>query len=72
MQQILDPWAGGKRLANGALFYEVIEKELTPYINNEEKLRAEWEKLKANIEAPLEINEDDMDELRIALLNELE
>lgn len=72
LQLMLDPFAGGKRLENGALFYKVEDKELDPTINNDEKLRAIFEKLKANIDAPSEISEEDMDELRIEMLNELE
>lgn len=40
LQLILDPFAGGKRLENGALFYKVEDKELDPILRNEEKLRA--------------------------------
>jgi len=65
LQLILDPFAGAQRLENGALFYEVLDKELDPSLNNEEKLRAQFETLKANMEGASELGEDDMEELRL-------
>lgn len=40
MQKILDPFDGSRRLENGALFYEVVDKELRSDVFNEEKLRS--------------------------------
>lgn len=70
MQKVLEPLAGSKKLENGALFYEVEESELD--LLNDEKLRAEFERLKAVNEAPLEAEDEDDDTLRIALLEEME
>ncbi|CDW76795.1 UNKNOWN [Stylonychia lemnae] len=72
LQVILDPFAGQKRLPNGALFYEVQESELLPVIHNDDKLRAEWEKLKEFNSAPLEFSEEESDELQYILLQDLE
>ncbi len=41
-------------------------------LNNEEKLRSLYEKLKASSETGLEVSEDDENELRIALIDEME
>lgn len=68
----MDPFAGARRLENGALFYEVQDSELSRDLNNDEKLRAEFERLKQGNETELEVDEADIDELRVALLKELE
>lgn len=39
LQKVLDPFAGAQKLENGALFYEVEEKELNPALRDDEKLR---------------------------------
>ena len=62
--------AGAERLENGAIFYKVEDKELGD-INNEEKLRAEFARLKEANSGVLESSEEDVDQLRIALLEEL-
>lgn len=72
MQLILDPFAGAERLPNGSLFYEVQDRELDSSLNNEEKLRAQYETLKANLDNPSEVSEEDMEELRLQALSELE
>ena len=41
-------------------------------IPNEEKLRAEWERAKSSNSGVLEASEDDFNELRIALMDEME
>lgn len=45
---------------------------MLPVIHNDEKLRAEWEKLKEFNSAPLEYTEEESDELQYALLQDLE
>lgn len=72
MQLIADPFAGSQRLANGALFYEVIDKELDPSINDEERLRKHYDILKQNIESPSEYTEEELDQIRLQNLTELE
>lgn len=72
MQLIFDPFVGAQRLDNGALFYEVIDKELDPSLQNEERLRLQYEKLKLNIENPSEVSEEDLEEIRLQNLTELE
>lgn len=72
MQRIFDPLAGAEKLPNGALFYKLEDKELGTYVGDEEKLRKEFEKLKASNEGTLEVSEEDENELRIALLEEME
>lgn len=39
LQKLLDPFAGAQRLDNGALFYEVADKELRQDVFDDEKLR---------------------------------
>lgn len=62
--------AGAVRLDNGALFYKVETKEVV--IPSDEKLRAEYERLKAANEGSLEIGEEEVEQLRNALIDELE
>lgn len=69
---MFDPLAGAERLENGALFYQVQDKELSEDLQSEDKLRAEYERLKAVNSGALEVSEEDADELRKALLDELE
>lgn len=64
---MLDPFAGSKRLDNGALFYEVQDNELPAYLSNEDKLREIYEKIKDFETNPIESTEDS-DDLKIALL----
>ena len=72
LQRVFDPLAGAQRLDNGALFYKLEDKELNSELENEEKLRAEFERLKSSNSSSLEVSEDDANELRIALLQEME
>ena len=58
---ITDPFAGAQRLPNGALFYEVIDRELDPSINDEERLRKHYDILKSNVESPSEYTEEELD-----------
>jgi len=67
---VFDPLAGAERLENGALFYKVDQKEIA--IPDEEKLHAEYERLKAYNSGALEVAEDDANELRMALLDDME
>lgn len=46
MQFMFDPFAGAKRLDNGALFYEVKDEELPALLKDEDKLREEYDKIK--------------------------
>jgi len=61
--------AGSERLENGAIFYRVADSEVE--LPNEEKLRAEWERAKNSNSGVLEASEDDINELRIALMDEM-
>lgn len=67
LQKIFDPLAGSERLDNGAIFYRVVDAELSKDTFDEEKLRAEYERLKSFNSAPLE-GEEGSEEIRIALL----
>ena len=69
LQRIFDPLAGARKLENGAYFYKVADSEIHV---DEEKARAEYERLKNVNSGTLEVSEDDLDELRIALISELE
>lgn len=71
LQRILDPLAGAIKLDNGALFYQVEEKELAPEIRDQEKLRKEFERMTLQNEGVLE-GADGEDDLRIALLQDME
>lgn len=70
LQKAFDPLAGAQRLENGAIFYQVQDSELN--VHDEEKLKAEWERLKSLNSGVLEASEDDANELRIALIEEME
>ncbi len=69
MQRVFDPLAGAPRLANGAIFYELLDKELT--IPSDEKLKEELEAMKAANSSALDISEEEADQLRIAMLEDL-
>ncbi len=71
LQRVFDPLAGAEKDENGTLVYTVQDKELIN-VDNEEKLRAEWERLKAGIENPWDVSEEDQDAIRGALLDELQ
>jgi len=71
-QKLFDPLAGAEKLENGALFYRVSDKELSADLSNEDALKAEFERLKALNSGVLEASEDDLNELRMALLDEME
>lgn len=70
MQKIMDPLAGAHTDHDGALHYHVEDKELK-YLNNEEVLRAMYEKLKAAGEV-WDVDETDEDAFRLAMYQELE
>lgn len=59
LQRVFDPLAGATRLPNGALFYEVTDRELA--LPSDEKLAAEFEKLKEANSSTLEASEEEMD-----------
>ena len=48
------------------------DKELSKEVTDEEKVRAAYEKLKSVTDEVLEIEEDNDDELRMALLDEMQ
>lgn len=65
MQRIFDPFAGAERLENGALLYILKDSELSDTATNEERLKAEFDRLKSGSEV---ISEDDQNELRAKIL----
>ena len=69
---MFDPLAGCERLPNGTIVYRVHDKELSIDTSDDTKLRAEWERLKLANSGVLEVSEEDMTELRGALLDEME
>lgn len=72
LQKIFDPLAGAERQENGTLIYRLVDKELPKELFNDDKLKAEYEKLKAINSGVLEISEEESDELRMAILSEME
>lgn len=68
MQKIFDPFAGAERLENGALLYVLKDSELTQLLNDDEKLRAEFDKYKSNSEV---ISEEDEVEIRAKILESI-
>ena len=69
---LLDPFAGSRRLDNGALFYEAQDADFAESLGNEEQLRAEYAKLRDLNDTSIEVDESNLEELRIAVLQELE
>jgi len=67
-QKLFEPLATAKKLENGSLFYKVEEKEVAKDMD-EDKLRKQFER--ARSAEPLEFGEEEQDELRVALLDEL-
>lgn len=72
LQKIFEPLAGSEKLDNGAIFYRVLDSELSKDTFDEERLRAEYERLKEGSAAPIEGGEDANDEIRLTLLTEME
>ena len=70
MQKIMDPLAGAYTDKDGALHYQVEDKELK-YLNSEDVLRAQYEKFKSAAEV-WDVDEQDEDAFRLAMLQELE
>lgn len=68
MQRAFDPLCGAERLENGALFYKFEDSEVKI---DESKVRSEYENLKKSNSSALEVNEEDPNELRIALIEEM-
>lgn len=68
-QRIFDPLAGATRNENGTLVYQVEDKEFTRGMD-EVRIRAQYERA-LNQEA-LEGSEEDAEELRIALMEEIQ
>jgi hypothetical protein len=52
--------------------YRLLDKELPKELFDDERLKAEYERLKAVNSGVLEISEEESDELRMAILNEME
>lgn len=67
-QKLFEPLAGAKRDQNGTLVYTVQDKELS-YALNSEHLRRQFER--AQSQEALEFGEEEADELRVALLDEM-
>ena len=68
IQKIFDPLAGSEKLDNGAIFYRVVDSELSKGLFDDEKLKEEFERLKNSNSAALEVAEDANDDLRLAIL----
>mgnify|MGYP006875440797 CR=1 FL=1 len=73
MQRMIDPFAGAPRDANGSIVYTVEDKELDQLLmyGDEEKLRVQYEALKAKNEA-WDMDEEEEESFRMAMLQELE
>ena len=68
-QRVFEPLAGAKRNENGTLVYEVLDKELS-YGLEEARLRSQFER--AQNQSPIEQTEEEAEELRIALMEEIQ
>jgi hypothetical protein len=63
--------AGAEKLDNGALFYKLEDKELDKIFDDEDKLRAEYDKLASGADQSQEGDEDD-EALRMIILDQME
>jgi len=70
MQKLLDPLGGAHTDDDGVVNYHVEDKEITG-VDNDDLLKAEYEKSKASQEV-WDIDEEDEDAFRLAMLQELE
>ena len=68
-QRVFEPLAGAKLNENGSLVYEVQDKELS-YGLEESRLRSQFER--AQSQSPIEQTEEEAEELRIALIEEIQ
>ena len=71
MQILMDPFAGSSKDAQGTIIYNVSDKELElNRVFDEEHLAQEYEKVK-NLGEQWEVDEEDPDAFRMALMTEL-
>ena len=71
MQILMDPFAGSSKDENGTIIYNVSDRELElNRVFDEEHLAAEYEKVK-NLGEQWEVDEEDPDAFRLALMTEL-
>ena len=72
LQRMFEPFAGATKDEHGTLVYTLEEQELAEHhLNDDEKLRAEYEKAKEKVEA-WELDEENEGARDKALLKELE
>ena len=72
MQILMDPFAGSSKDENGSIIYNVSDKELElNRVFDEEHLAQEYDKVK-NLGEQWEVDEEDPDAFRLALMTELQ
>ena len=72
MQRIMDPFAHATKDENGAILYQVSEKDMSHLdLDNEEVLKEEYERLKSKADV-WDVDEEDEVAWRMALVEELE
>ena len=70
MQRVMDPLAGAYKDTDGVLRYHLEDVEL-PVMQDEDRLRAIYEKMKGHQEVS-DVDDEDEDAVRIAMYQELE
>ena len=72
LQRIMDPFAHASRDENGAIMYNVTDKDLGHFnLENDELMKSEYERLKGKMDV-WDVDEEDEDAWRLAILEELE
>lgn len=68
----MDPFAHASRDENGAIMYNVTDKDLGHFnLENDELMKSEYERLKGKMDV-WDVDEEDEDAWRLAILEELE
>jgi hypothetical protein len=70
LQKIFDPLATAQKLANGSVFYNLTDKEVQAQLPDEAQLKEEYQKAKTGGE--VEVAAEAENELRLALLQEMD
>eukprot|EP00352_Strombidinopsis_acuminata_P002676 CAMPEP_0176379368 /NCGR_PEP_ID=MMETSP0126-20121128/30310_1 /TAXON_ID=141414 ORGANISM="Strombidinopsis acuminatum, Strain SPMC142" /NCGR_SAMPLE_ID=MMETSP0126 /ASSEMBLY_ACC=CAM_ASM_000229 /LENGTH=118 /DNA_ID=CAMNT_0017742119 /DNA_START=1211 /DNA_END=1567 /DNA_ORIENTATION=+ len=71
-QKVFAPLQDAKVNKDGTIEYEIESKEIQSKYRSEEGLRSQWEALKNSASEPLEFGEDEVQEMRIAVLESLD
>lgn len=70
-QRVFSPFQDAKMNKDGCIEYNIESSSLKRDFVNEESLRKQWEELKTSATEPLEFEEDQAEEMRIAVMESI-